>query len=260
MTQDQSAAAFFARVSQDLMREQEEAPTLQRVAERAVEIVGPVDHCGISLRRRRRRVETVASTSDLARQCDLLQYELGEGPCLEAVWDESSYLCPDTRTDRRWPRWGPRVAEAGIGSVLAIRLSTDKESLGALNLYAVEAGAFTQDDVDLALIYAAHATNAMSTARLVTGLTTAVQSRHLIGVAQGILMNHYGLGMQDAFEVLRRYSSQANVKLRDIAQVVVDAGGLPDMHDVAHLRTEASTPEDAGSPGETESPTGTEPG
>jgi len=72
MTQDQSAAAFFARVSQDLMREQEEAPTLQRVAERAVEIVGPVDHCGISLRRRRRRVETVASTSDLARQCDLL--------------------------------------------------------------------------------------------------------------------------------------------------------------------------------------------
>ena len=49
----------------------------------------------------------------------------------------------------------------GSGSVLTIRLSTDTESLGALNLYA-GAGAFSQDDVDLALIYAAHATNAMS--------------------------------------------------------------------------------------------------
>ncbi len=229
---EQSGAAFFARVSQDLMREREVEPTLQRVADRAVEVVPAVEHCGISVRRRRRRVETVVSTSELAGRCDLLQYELGEGPCLEAVWDDDSYLVCNTETDERWPVWGPRVAREGAGSVLAIRLATETETLGALNLYAAAPDAFTRDDVDLALVYAVHATNAMQSARLITGLSTAVQSRHLIGVAQGILMSRYDLSMDEAFEVLRRYSSHANVKLRDIAALVAETRALPDTADV----------------------------
>jgi len=89
--------------------------------------------------------------------------------------------------------------------------------------------AFTPDDIDVALIFAAHATNAMSAARLVTGLQTAVQSRHLIGVAQGILMNRYELTLEQSFEVLRRFSSQANVKLRDLAATVIERRRLPDL-------------------------------
>jgi hypothetical protein len=224
-----ASAAFFAQVSRELMEEHDEAPTLQRIAERAVEVVPAADHCGISLRRRRHKVESVAATSDLALRCDTLQYELEEGPCLDAVLDSESYLTDDTRTETRWPRWAPRVAEEGVGSVLSIRLATNSETLGALNLYAGTAGAFTTDDVDLALIYALHATNAMSSALLVTGLQTAVNTRHTIGVAQGILMQRYDLTMQQAFEVLRRYSSHSNTKLRDVADKVVHSKVLPDL-------------------------------
>jgi AmiR/NasT family two-component response regulator len=113
--------------------------------------------------------------------------------------------------------------------VLAIRLATETETLGALNLYAGSVHAFTPDDIDVALIFAAHATNAMSAARLVTGLQTAVQSRHLIGVAQGILMNRYELTLEQSFEVLRRFSSQANVKLRDLATTIIEHRRLPDL-------------------------------
>jgi len=221
------SASDFAHLSRDLMADLEEQPTLQTVAERAVAVVGACEFASVSLRRRRGRIETTASTSELASACDALQYELEEGPCLEAVWDGDSYLAEDIAHDARWPRWGPRVAKLGVGSVLSVQLSTETETIGALNLYAEKARAFTSDDVDLALIFTVHATNALNSARLVSGLQTAVHSRHLIGVAQGILMSTYGLTMDQSFELLRRYSSQTNTKIRDVAQHVVDSGSLP---------------------------------
>lgn len=54
-----------------------------------------------------------------------------------------------------------------------------------------------------------------------------MESRHLIGVAQGILMHTYDLDLDRSFELLRRYSSHTNTKLRDVARHVVDHGRLP---------------------------------
>ena len=73
-----------------------------------------------------------------------------------------------------------------------------------------------------------HAANTMASAMLVDGLQIAVQSRHLIGVAQGILMQNYGINMEQAFEVLRRCSSHRNIKLREVAEHIVENGDLPD--------------------------------
>jgi GAF domain-containing protein len=227
--QNTPSASDFARLSRDLMADSDEQPTLQTVADRAVSVVPACEHASVSLRRRRGRIETSASTSELASACDALQYDLEEGPCLDAVWDADNYLAEDIATDRRWPNWGPRVAEMGVGAVLSIRLASESETIGALNLYAAEPFVFTRDDVDLALIYTLHAANALNSARLVSGLQSAVQSRHMIGVAQGILMVTYELTMEQSFELLRRYSSQSNTKIREVAQHVVDSGGLPAM-------------------------------
>lgn len=226
-TDAKATASFFARVSRDLMEERAEIPTMQRIAERAVQVVHAGDHCGISLRRRRHQVQSVAGTSVLARECDELQYELGEGPCLEAVWDHGNHLTGDTSIETRWPRWTSLVAERGIGSVLSVQLATSTETLGALTLYAERKHAFDPDDVDLAVIYALHAANAMSSALLVEGLQTAVRSRHLIGIAQGILMQNYSIDTEQAFEVLRRHSSHTNIKLREVAEQVIAKRDIP---------------------------------
>jgi hypothetical protein len=56
------------------------------------------------------------------------------------------------------------------------------------------------------------------------------QSRPVIEQAKGALMVTYGLDADDAFLLLRRYSQQVNVKLRDVARAVVEAlpgRGLP---------------------------------
>jgi GAF domain-containing protein len=231
-TDTSAAAAFFARISGELMEEKAEPTTLHRIVERAVAVVPGCDHAGISMRKRRHKVETVATTSGVAEACDALQYELDEGPCVDAIWEEPTYLVADTANDPRWPSWGPRVAEHGVGSVLSIRLATRTETLGALNLYANAVNGYSADDVDLALIYAQHAANAMSVAMLVSGLQAAVDSRHEIGIAQGILMANHDLTMEQSFEVLRRYSSHANVKLREVAAHVVETGALPAMDEM----------------------------
>ena len=222
------SASFFAQVSADLMQIGEERPTLQSVVEHAVEVVPACDWASVTLRRRRNRTETVAASSDVAREADQLQYQLDEGPCLEAAKTGEPRLSNRLDDSEEWPRWGPRASKIGVNAILGIELSTTDEVLGALNLYAGTAGAFGRDDIDVAEVYATHATNALTAARMSSGLRTALHSRHMIGVAQGILMHQYGLTMDQSFELLRRYSSHSNTKLSDVAEQVVKHGGLPD--------------------------------
>lgn len=210
------------------MADSHEVATLQAVVDRAVEVVPGCDWSSVTVRRRGHRLETLASSSPFPEDCDQLQYELGEGPCADAVWDADSYLSHDIGADPRWPRWGPRVAALGVGSVLAVRLTTEDETIGALNLYSAAQHVYDEDAIDHATVFTAHAANALGSARLVSGLETAMLSRHQIGIAQGILMASYGLTLDQAFDVLRRYSSHRNTKLREVAELVVQRGRLPD--------------------------------
>jgi hypothetical protein len=52
----------------------------------------------------------------------------------------------------------------------------------------------------------------------------ALESRTVIGQAEGMLMNEYGIDADQAFALLSEQSQNHNVKLRDLAQSVVDAG------------------------------------
>jgi GAF domain-containing protein len=218
----------IARITHELLAEPKEKPTLERVVRMAIETIDGCDYAGVSLRRGKGRVETPAATHQVVADCDALQYELSEGPCLDAISHRDTYVVKDTRTDPRWPTWCPRAAELGIGSILSVRLASTSETLGALNLYAARHDSFTSDDVDVAHVYASNAAVALVAAKRISGLETALETRHLIGVAQGILMQRYGLSLDRAFEVLRRYSSQTNIKLRDVAAKVVARGGLPE--------------------------------
>jgi AmiR/NasT family two-component response regulator len=57
--------------------------------------------------------------------------------------------------------------------------------------------------------------------RKVEELHTALDTRHTIGLAQGLLMARYELTTEQAFEYLRRSSQEGNVKLRRLADRVV---------------------------------------
>jgi AmiR/NasT family two-component response regulator len=105
---------------------------------------------------------------------------------------------------------------------------------GALNLYARYPAAFGVVDRARATILTSLASQALSVAhshedeqRRVENLNAALGTRETIGEALGILMERERITADQAFDVLRRASQHLNVKLRDIAQNLVDTGETP---------------------------------
>jgi GAF domain-containing protein len=154
--------------------------------------------------------------------------ETGEGPDFSALGDKLSVIVDDTTTDRRWPQWADMVASAGIRSLLNVRLYTTVSTIGTLNLYGRRPHQFSADDQAVAHVLARHAAVAIGAARKERNLWQAVDARKRIGQAQGILMERYDLTEDKAFAVLLRYSQDKNIKLRLVADQLVEQGSLPD--------------------------------
>jgi hypothetical protein len=80
---------------------------------------------------------------------------------------------------------------------------------------------------DLAEAFAHYASLALGAANERDNLNRAVSARHRVGMAQGILMARRQLTAGQAFALLKRESQNTHVKLRTIAQRVIETGDLP---------------------------------
>lgn len=220
-------AEEFADLALRLHDEPSVEETVDLVLEYALKAVG-CDYAGVIFVHSKSRVETVAATDPLIERLDEIQMEMGQGPDLSALSDRLSIVVDDTTTDERWPEWAAMVAGAGIRSLLNVRLYTTASTIGTLNLYSRSPHQFTPDDQAVAHILARHAAVAIGAARKEQNLWQAVDARKRIGQAQGILMERYDLTEDKAFAVLMRYSQDKNIKLRAVADQLVEHGSLPD--------------------------------
>jgi GAF domain-containing protein len=220
---DQLAAAARDLGSEDVEH------TLEKSVQLAVELIDGCDACGVTLVRRGKSLETPVSTGEMVVRGDALQYELGEGPCMDAVWEHEVVTSPDLANEARWPKWGPRVVEElGARSMMCMQLFTDEHSLGAMNMYAKHPDAFDNNgDLAEAQALAAHVAVALAAAQEIEHLNTALGSRTVIGQAEGILMERFGIDGDRAFEVLRRVSSHTNTKLQHVAWELVQTRKVP---------------------------------
>src|SRR3712207_7479083 len=97
--------------------------TVQRIGEAAAQNLDGEVWASVSLMKQRREVETPASSDDRATRADRLQYELEEGPCLDAIWEHETFQIDDMTDEERYPRWTRAVAEeTGIRSSLSLQL------------------------------------------------------------------------------------------------------------------------------------------
>nr|WP_167108551.1 GAF and ANTAR domain-containing protein [Amycolatopsis granulosa] len=166
-------------------------------------------------------LRTVAPSSERVARLDELQHELGEGPCVDAVFAGTVYRTGDIRADDRWPKFGAAAAELGISSMLAIRLFTGKTLLGALNLFSSEPDAFDESAVHVGSLFAAHAAVALAGSRAQEQLRSALETRDVISMAKGILMERHRVTDDQAFTLLVRASQNSNRKLHDVADWLV---------------------------------------
>ena len=186
------------------------------------------DHAGITVIHSRKRLETIAPTDPVADRLDQVQWELREGPCYDSAWHSQTLTSANLSDDGRWPRWGARATALGVTSLLFVKLTTvDDQHLGSINTYWTRSRNVTPDDAALLSLFARRAALALAQAWNDDRLYVALDTRKLIGQAQGILMERYALDEARAFEVLRRYSQHHNIRLRDAAAYVKAARQVP---------------------------------
>ncbi|GAA3014423.1 ANTAR domain-containing protein [Actinokineospora diospyrosa] len=226
-------------LTEDLLAAGSLADVLERVVVTAKDVVGG-DLVSVTLRAPDGGFHTPAGTDLVAAELDRLQYEFGEGCCVECALPSGPAAAhsPDLAVDQRWPRFGPAAARLGFRSLASVALLPDVRAprlSGALNVYSREAGAFDESDRDALLLLATHASLALAMTEGVTReqlrveqLQAALDTRDVIGQAKGILMARRRIDADQAFDVLRRTSQNINVKLRDLAKTLVDRHHLLD--------------------------------
>jgi GAF domain-containing protein len=216
-------AHAIAAAARSIHHTQNLEETLQAIAYVARDSVPGFDHVGISTVQRNGKVETRAATGHLVHELDDLQYSLNEGPCVETLRDAQVVVAPRIRHDQRWPRFVPSAVRLGLRSQLAVRLYVDDEGvLGGLNLYSTTSDEIAAEAESVAELFAIHAAIALNNAHERETLNQALESRKVIGQAIGMIMERYEMSEDRAFAFLVRASSHSNLKLRDIAQELVN--------------------------------------
>ncbi|CAA0096306.1 Uncharacterised protein [Mycolicibacterium vanbaalenii] len=188
----------------------------------AVEIPG-AQYAGITLTRNAKKVDTPAASHHWPLLLDKIQERHQEGPCLTAAWDEKIIHVADLATDDRFPNYRRDVlAETPIRSIMAFQMFIAGETVGALNVFSEQPGAFDTDSRDLGRVFAAHSSVAWNSARRDEQFRRALSSRDIIGQAKGMIMERYGVNAVQAFELLRKLSQDSNVPLIKVATGLVE--------------------------------------
>lgn len=170
--------------------------------------------------------EAVASTDRAAQEADAAQMDADEGPCVAAYRENTPVLTADMRTDARWPRLAAR-RHHGLRGVASAPIRAAERVMGALNVYIGTApDEELLETVDLlgstigGLLAELELRSELSD--VAGNLKEALVSRATIDQAKGIIMADRHCTADEAFEHLTALSSSRHVKLRDVAQQIVD--------------------------------------
>ena len=143
---------------------------------------------------------------------------------MDAAGGERLIQSDDVGSDPRWRRYGPHAAERfSVTAQLAYTMFAAQHTFGGLNLYSTSTAAFDAEALVLAELFVTQGAVAMGHKRTVDQLSDALGTRQVIGQATGLIMERYGLDDSRAFEFLTRMSQSGNVKLRNIADEIVQS-------------------------------------
>ncbi|MDF3313409.1 GAF and ANTAR domain-containing protein [Rhodococcus sp. T2V] len=215
--------AEIEQVARDLRAEHASIQgTLEVITKAARDVVPGAEDAGITLVARGRGFQSRAATSELPKAIDELQHRLGDGPCVQAIWNHETVLVADMTTEGRWPRFAPEAARIGARSMLAFQLYTTEHTMGALNLHSSHPGAFDNTSVSIGGTLATHAAIALIASQREEQFRDALASRDIIGQAKGILMHRFSIGAEEAFAILIRRSQHTNTPLNEVALNVIE--------------------------------------
>ena len=214
------------------------------LTERCVAILD-VSTAGLVLADGLGELHVLAASSQGTRDLQIFQLQRDEGPCRDCYHFGAPVSAPDLSVlAERWPRFVPQALAEGLVSVQAVPLRLREGVLGSLGLFRSEVGDLDAADHELAQALADVAAVALvqehaaaDRTLLVEQLQTALNSRTLIEQAKGALAYAGDLTVGDAFQAMRHFSRDHNLRLSGVAAAVVDRSlGTQEVLDHARLR------------------------
>ncbi len=126
-----------AELGKLLLKESPLETILAAIGRLAVAAIPFCEEAGVTLDEGGRVIArtTTGGASDIV---DSYQYQITEGPCIEAARARTPVLVEDMKRDVRWPRFTAFASSKGIRSSYSIPMSDDQDVIGVLNLYSVD--------------------------------------------------------------------------------------------------------------------------
>lgn len=182
---------------------------------------------------------SVCTTDAVSSLIEQLQYELGEGPCVDAYHQDRPISEPNL-ADAALPRWlaftGPAV-DAGARAVFGFPLQVGAVRLGALNLYCDAPGPLTDDQHADALLMAGLVAQALILLQagappgtVAAELEAHADFRYVVHQASGMVAAQLAVSVGQALFRMRAHAFGNDRALTDVARDVVDRRVRFDAH------------------------------
>ncbi|MGC4938147.1 GAF and ANTAR domain-containing protein [Kribbella sp. DT2] len=233
MSREQRLAEVFIELADTLVDDYDVLDLLHTLCERSVELL-QADAAGLILADQRSVLHVMASTTEQANLLELFVLQNDEGPCLDCYSTGEQMVNIDLgEVEERWPKFRAATTAAGYRSTHAVPLRLRGQVIGALNLFCTDRVTLTDADIALAQALCDIATVGLLQERtvrrsevLAEQLQSALNSRILLEQAKGVLSERAGIGVDDAFVLMRAHARRNHQQLGAVARGVID-GSLP---------------------------------
>jgi hypothetical protein len=174
--------------------------------------------------------ETISASDRQAARIDELQFDLGEGPCWDAVALARPVLEPDIRSQphRVWPAFSEAIRSENVGALFAFPLLFGPLRLGAVDLYATSPRELTDRDVGTTETLAREVGRIvlLRALRLADDERPAQESgafsRRVIHQATGMVIAQLNVSAEDAQLLIRANAFAEGRPMLDIATEIVE--------------------------------------
>lgn len=174
---------------------------------------------------------SLCTTNSVSALLEQLQFDLGEGPCVDAYSLDRPVLEPDLANPSapRWLAFAGRATAAGARAVFGFPLHIGAVRLGALNLYRDRAGVLSDDQHADALVIADVVAQAVLVlqgnappGRLAIELEAGADLQYVVHQASGMVAAQLGVSVGQALIRLRAYAFGNDRRLSWVAEDVVE--------------------------------------
>ena len=224
---------LLAKFASDLARGRDSGESLKQLA---LELGADLDAVGVGVSLLGDDVlRCVASTTAPLDGLEQLQEDRQLGPGVNAA-RRGTIVVVDELPARagEWPDFVAEAKRAGISGLMALPLRASGQVLGAICVYFAAAPTWRASELATAMGFAdlvayqlENAAQRRTQGELIAQLRRALETRVVIEQAKGIIAAKRSIGVEEAFDIMRKYARDRNASVHVVASSVVKLGLIP---------------------------------